>query len=175
MRRESESTGYFEFFSYAGTGTMVVSICSMAAAFVKSVSADKGMPAAHAEALVAMAGKHAKQTGDHQAFTDSGDRRSARRTGVRRKEAVVSGSSLPCSAPHARVACACVSGGSAAGDASSTCVRDQAWRCAVMRSGTRGVCIGGMVNKPALPNHLCQVPHCSSNLALVDFLWRQKA
>lgn len=126
MRRESESTGYLEIFSYAGTGMMVFSIGSMAAVFVKSVSADKGMPIAHAEALVAMAGKHAKQTGDSQAFTNNVDRRNARRTGVRHKEAVVSERS--CSAPHASLACACVSGGCASRDASSTSIRDQACR-----------------------------------------------
>lgn len=62
---------------------MVISIVAMVAVFIKVMSDDKGMPIADAEALVSMAAKHAKQTGDSQGFTTNQDRRRGRRTGVR--------------------------------------------------------------------------------------------
>lgn len=62
---------------------MITSISAMVIVFAKTMSGDKGTPAAHAEALVKMAGMHAKQTGDSEGFTANQDRRRARRTGVR--------------------------------------------------------------------------------------------
>ncbi len=82
MRRKAESTGYLEFFAWSGSGAMVTSIFAMMAVFIKIISDDKGMPTADAEALVSMAARHAKQTGDSLGFTADHDRRQGRRTGV---------------------------------------------------------------------------------------------
>ena len=82
MRRDAESTGYLEVFAWSGSLAMVTSIFAMVAVFIKIISDDKGMPIADAEALVSMAARHAKQTGDSQVFTTNHDRRRGRRTGV---------------------------------------------------------------------------------------------
>ena len=113
MRRLTESTGYLEVFAWGGSGMMVVSLCVMVAVCIKVMSDDPGMPVAHAEALVSMAGKHAKQTGDSQGFTANQDRRRSRRTGVREKRDPHV--SLACAAPHANLAHAWILGGGGAG------------------------------------------------------------
>jgi hypothetical protein len=87
MRRHSEGTGYLKVFAGSGMAMMTTSIIAMVFIFLKVLTSDPGMPMDHAEALVAMGMKHAKQTGDSHNFTDNQDRRRGRRTGVRNQTA----------------------------------------------------------------------------------------